>query len=160
MCTRCLHALLAFCVALGACGTFSPTAEGDASTADAESADRASDALTAPAASAGAVHFVRLIARGDHYAFDPSELSLRSGDVVRFIQTGHQPESVAFDPIGATPEARDFMLRHGLVSGPLLTDPGAYFDVAFEDAPPGEYPFLSASHREFGMVGRVTVEEE
>lgn len=158
--TRCRLSLLALWVVVGACGAVAPTSEDEAPSADAESADRAADALTAPAASEGAVHFVRLVARGDHYAFDPSALALRPGDAVRFIQTGHQPESIVFDPSGATPEAREFILRSGLESGPLLTDPGAYFDVAFEGAPPGEYPFHSASHREAGMVGRVVVEGE
>jgi len=115
-------------------------------------------ALTAPAPGRGAVHIVRLVARGDQYAFEPAELTVRQGEVVRFVQTGHQPETVAFDGTAAPEGGTEFLHSHDLLYGPLLTEPGVFFDVAFSDAPPGDYLFFSVPHREQGMQGRVTVE--
>jgi plastocyanin len=115
-------------------------------------------ALTAPAAERGQVHIVRLVARGDRYAFEPAEIVAAPGSVVRFVQTGFQPESVGFDASGAPPEAAEFIASSGIDRGPLLTEPGGYYDVVLSDAPPGEYRFYSIPHREHGMVGRLIVE--
>jgi plastocyanin len=125
-----------------------PGATGEASAA----------ALATPAQGPGALYFVRLIARGDQYAFEPAEVRIRPGDVVRFVNTDHQPESVAFEIDAAPPQAREFLDRAGLRTGPLLTEPGAFFDVSFEDAPPGVYPFASVPHGDRGMRGRIVVE--
>jgi plastocyanin len=115
-------------------------------------------ALTAPAPGQGAVHIVRLLARGDQYAFEPAEVRIRPGDVVRFVQTDHQPEAVAFDAAAAPAAGAEYLARKGLIRGPLLTEPGVFFDVPFVDVPPGEYPFHSVPHGRQGMQGRVVVE--
>ncbi|HEV2130453.1 MAG TPA: plastocyanin/azurin family copper-binding protein [Longimicrobiaceae bacterium] len=113
--------------------------------------------LPSPPRGVGAVHVVRLTARGDRYAFEPSEIRIRAGDLVRFVHTDHQPESVAFD-LDRTPEGgAEFLQAQGAAGGPLLTEPGAVFDVHFRDAPEGTYPFFSIPHAEFGMRGRVVV---
>jgi plastocyanin len=111
------------------------------------------------AANGGAVHLVRLIQRGDQYAFDPSELAVRRGDVVRFVMGGSQPESVVFDPVAASPEAGEFIRTNSLHMGVLLTQPGQAYDVSFQDAPPGRYPFLSLPHQPHEMTGVVQVGE-
>jgi plastocyanin len=116
-------------------------------------------ALTAPAPDRGAVHIVRLVARGDHFAFEPAEVTVRAGDVVRFVQTGHLPESVAFDPAAAPEGGAAVLEGQSALQGPLLTEPGVFFDVSFGDAPAGEYRFFSVPHRELGMQGRIVVQE-
>lgn len=117
-------------------------------------------ALAAPPAAGGAVHLVRLVASGDRYAFEPAEVRIRPGDVVRFVQTSRQPESVAFDA-GLTPPGGVAVLRReDARAGPLLARPGAVWNVSFEGAPPGVYPFVSLPHGEFGMRGRVVVTDE
>jgi plastocyanin len=113
--------------------------------------------ITRPAED-GDVHFVRLVQRGDRYSFEPAELTLPPGDVLRFVMTGSQPESVAFDPASATPEAAEFIRGRNLHLGVLLTDVGQARDVSFRDAPPGRYPFLSLPHADRGMRGVVTVQ--
>jgi plastocyanin len=114
--------------------------------------------ITSPA-DGGSVHLVGIVQRGDQYAFEPAELSIRSGDVVRFIMAGSQPESIVFDPVEATAEAADFVRNNALHHGVLMTDAGQTYDVLFPAAPPGRYPFRSLPHAEHGMVGVVTVEE-
>lgn len=114
--------------------------------------------ITRPAAE-GSVHLVRLVQRGDQYAFEPSDLTIPSGDVVRFVATGAQPESVAFEPGRATPAAAEYIRARSLHLGTLLTDPGQAYDVAFTDAPAGAYPFQSIPHAQRGMRGTITIVE-
>lgn len=135
------------------CGGGDSPAEGAREPAGAGTA-----ALTTPAAASGSLHIVRLVARGGEYAFEPAEFAVRSGDVVRFVQTGRQPEAVAFDPAALPAGGAEFLEQNSLLRGPLLTEPGVFFDVSFRDAPPGDYPFYSVPHRESGMQGRVRVE--
>ncbi|MEX2583539.1 MAG: plastocyanin/azurin family copper-binding protein [Gemmatimonadota bacterium] len=110
------------------------------------------------AADAGDVHQIRLVQRGDRYAFEPAEVVLPPGDVVRFVMTGSQPESVAFDTADVTPEVADFIRRNQLHLGVLLTDAGQTHDVPFTDAPPGRYPFVSLPHGTRGMRGSVLIQ--
>jgi plastocyanin len=105
----------------------------------------------------GQVHLVRLVQRGNRYAFEPAEISIPAGDVVRFVMVGGQPESVAFDTAQASPEAAQFIRANQLHRGVLMTDTGQAYDVPFPDAPPGIYPFVSLPHGSQGMKGTVTV---
>lgn len=106
----------------------------------------------------GRAVLVRMTAEGDRYAFSPAEVTVRPGDVVRFVLTGPQPESVAFDTANSSPEAAAWLRSRGLVRGPLLTRPGQVYEASFRDAPPGRYTFFSVPHASFGMRGAVVVE--
>ncbi|CAN5706573.1 hypothetical protein BH23GEM8_BH23GEM8_13350 [soil metagenome] len=103
------------------------------------------------------VHLVRMVSRGDSYAFEPDEVEVRRGDLVRFVMDSPQPESVSFDEDGLSPEAAEFVRLQDLGHGELLTSSGEVYDVSFRDAPPGRYPFRSIIHAERGMTGVVVV---
>jgi plastocyanin len=107
-----------------------------------------------------AVHLVRIVQRGDAYVFDPAEIRVAPGDVVRFVMSGSQPESVAFEAAAASPGAAEFIREHMLHLGVVLTDPGQAYDVSFLAAPPGRYPFHSIPHATEGMRGEVLVVAE
>jgi plastocyanin len=74
------------------------------------------------------------------------------------VQTGQQPEAIAFDSAAPPLGGAEIMAEPALLRGPLLTEPGAFFDIPFAEVPAGEYPFFSIPHRDFGMRGRVIVE--
>lgn len=105
----------------------------------------------------GQVHLVRLVQRGDRYAFEPSDLTIAPGDVVRFVTTGTQPESVRFDSGATDPAVAAYVREQGLDRGVLLTEPGAAHDAPFPAAPPGDYPFESIPHAARGMRGTIRV---
>jgi plastocyanin len=120
----------------------------------AEEGDDLLDRISRPAG--GQVHLVRLVdGRGDH-RFDPAEIVIGPGHVVRFVMAGSVPESVAFEATGASPEAANYIHEHGFHRGVLLTEPGQAVDVSFADAPPGRYPFVSVPR---GVRGVVVVRE-
>jgi plastocyanin len=104
------------------------------------------------------VHEVLVVSRPGHFAFEPSEVTAARGDRVRFVQTGHLVQSVIFDVSRLEDEALNWLRGRGLDSGPLLTRPGEAYEVDFESAPPGSYPFHSAAHAELGMRGVILVE--
>lgn len=106
---------------------------------------------------AGRAVLVRMTAEGDRYAFEPAEVRVSPGDVVRFVLAGSQPESVAFDTAGLPPEGVAFLRDRALLRGPLLTRAGQVHDASFRDAPPGRYPFFSVPHGSSGMRGAVVV---
>ena len=113
-------------------------------------------AITRPVAG-GAVHQVRMTQRGDQYAFEPAEITIVAGDVVRFVMVGNQPESVVFDTVGLSQAQAEYLVQKGLDRGVLLIEPGAAIDAGFDGAPSGEYPFRSIPHHASGMVGKVHV---
>jgi plastocyanin len=151
---RVLPALLALALLAGSCAQGAPTGE-DAAAGPEESGDLGH--ITRPAGR-GEVHLVRLVARPDGRAFEPARVQLRPGDVLRFVATSHQAESVAFDTVALDPARLGFLHERGAVRGPLLVRPGQVYDVDFGDAPPGEYPFHSVPHRAAGMRGVALVE--
>ncbi|CAN5637981.1 hypothetical protein BH23GEM6_BH23GEM6_14420 [soil metagenome] len=104
------------------------------------------------------VHLVRLVVRGETYAFEPSEIHISAGDLVRFVLGSSQPQSVAFGVSDVSPEAEQFVREQDLSHGELLTSPGEMYDVSFQNAPPGRYPFHSIVHAERGMRGVVVVD--
>lgn len=125
------------------------------------SADRPSDVLDriTRGTENGDVHLVRLVQSGDRYRFDPDRIIVAPGDVVRFVMEGSQPESVVFDRVEGTPQAATFVRENQLHLGVLLTRAGEAYDVDFEGAPPGAYPFRSVPHAGHGMTGIVEVRD-
>jgi plastocyanin len=103
-------------------------------------------------------HEVLVVARPGHFSFEPSEVTVAPGDRVRFVQTGHLVQSVRFDGSHLEGDALGWLRGRGLDSGPLLTRPGEAYEVDFESAPPGRYPFHSAAHADLGMRGVILVE--
>jgi plastocyanin len=103
------------------------------------------------------LHLVRIGGQGDAYAFEPSELVVRRGDLVRFVMVSSQPQSVSFELTELSPEAQAFVRENELLHGELLTSSGEVYDVSFQDAPPGRYHFRSVVHAARGMRGVVVV---
>ena len=145
--------ILALMLGLAACADAEPVEQ----TADAAAGPQALEGITAPA-DAGRVHLVRMVQRGDRYSFEPDTIQIPTGDVIRFVMAGAQPESVAFDKSSATPEMQAFIDAGVLARGVLLTNPGDSYDVSFRGAPPGSYSFHSIPHVLQGMRGLIQVE--
>ena len=89
------------------------------------------------------------------FVFEPANITVRPGDVVRFEQTGMTPHNVEFQdpPSGA-----------GIVEilmGPYLVNPGATYEVMIDDRfVAGLYTFVCTPHELMGMKGSITVQAE
>jgi plastocyanin len=116
----------------------------------------------APAAG-GATHDVNMVLEGSAYKFVPDQLTIKSGDVVRYHNVSGGPHNVSFwsDSI---PSGAAEALKAGMpdqmapLEGSLLTEPNGVYTVNFAKAPAGEYKFYCLPHLALGMKGKLTVQ--
>lgn len=107
-------------------------------------------------------HEVKLIHHGDHYSFEPSTLTVRSGDLVKFTLVSGGPHNVAFDA-DQIPDAAEPALAAGMpnqmapLASNLLKD-GDSYTISLAGVPAGRYPYRCMPHSGAGMNGSITVE--
>src|SRR5579871_4378857 len=96
-------ALLASATLVGACGGGENKPKDSAASAPAAAAAPA--ATPAPAAGAvakvaatGQTHEIKMIGDEKGYRFEPADLTIKSGDAVKFIMVAGGPHNVSFDP--------------------------------------------------------------
>jgi plastocyanin len=110
----------------------------------------------APAAGGGAAHDVNMVLEGSTYKFDPSDLTIKSGDVVNFHNKTGGPHNVSFWADSIPGGAADVLKKNmpdqmAPLEGPLLTEPEAVYKVSFAGAPTGDYKFYCLPHLALGM---------
>jgi plastocyanin len=161
-------ALVSSAVVLGACGG---GAKQDAAPA------AAAPAAAAPAAAAGATGTampitgktweVKMIGDGNSYKFEPSDLTIKAGDGIKFTVVSTPPHNVAFDV--AQPGLADAAVKGqldanmgpnkiGELSSPLLLNVGDTYTISFAGVKPGKYAFNCTPHLAMNMKGTVTVQ--
>jgi plastocyanin len=145
-------------VVLAACGGEKKTQEQPAA---AESAGAAPTAA-APAAT-GKTHDVNMVLDGSKYKYDPDNLTIQSGDVIRFHNKSGGPHNASFWPDSIPKGAADVLAKNmpdqmAPLEGPLLTEPDAVYQVSFAGAPKGDYKFYCLPHLALGMRGKLTVQ--
>jgi plastocyanin len=146
-------------VVLAACGGEKKAQEQPAA---GESAGTAAPTATAPAAT-GKTHDVNMILDGSKYKYDPDNLTIQSGDVVRFHNKSGGPHNVSFWPDSIPKGASDALTKTmpdqmAPLESPLLTEPDAVYQMSFAGAPKGEYKFYCLPHLALGMRGKLTVQ--
>lgn len=105
--------------------------------------------------SGASIHEVQIRSDFEGAIFEPHELIVRPGDVVRFTAADAGNHALAFDETAIAPESRAFLeVTHQLRGPPLITT-GAVWVVSFDGAPPGDYPFTCLT---YGGLGRITVQ--
>lgn len=166
-------ALLAGAAVLGACGGEKKSAT-DTAAANAAAASSTTPApatatpSTTPAAGAaapatGTTHEVKMIGDATGYKFEPANITVKSGDAIKFIMVTGGPHNVAFT--GITDAAVKAQLdanmpgQHmGELSGPMLMQPNEPYTVSFAKIPAGKYEFNCVPHAAMNMKGSVTVQ--
>ena len=104
---------------------------------------------------AGRVIVVRMLDDGGSFRYEPAELTVKRGDVVRFEQAGTMPHNVEFVR-NTAPTGAD--LGAGWM-GSFLVEKGATYDVVVDDRfIDGAYDYLCSPHATMGMKGRITVD--
>ena len=148
-------------VVLAACGgekkTEQPAAGGDSAGAPA-----AAPAPAATPAATGKTHDVNMVLDGSKYKYDPDNLTVQSGDVVRYHNKSGGPHNVSFWPDSVPKGAADVLTKNmpnqmAPLQGPLLTEPDAVYEVSFAGAPKGDYHVYCLPHLALGMKGKLTV---
>lgn len=110
-------------------------------------------AVFAPSAAA-AEYTIKMGTDRGMLAFEPSKLTVKVGDTVKFVNNKVPPHNVVFD----SGKSADKALAAKGTHKQMMMSPGQSFEVSFADAAPGEYPFYCEPHRGAGMVGKIIVE--
>jgi plastocyanin len=170
-------ALLAGAAVLGACGGENKSAT-DTAAANAAAASTTTPApatatatpSTTPAAGAaaaapatGTTHEVKMIGDATGYKFEPANITVKSGDAIKFIMVTGGPHNVAFTGISdaavkAQLDANMPGQHMGELSGPMLMQPNEAYTVSFAKIPAGKYEYNCVPHAAMNMKGSVTVQ--
>lgn len=129
------------------------------------SAPPVSDAAPPPAAAGarGTLHEVLMLVNPDgQFVYQPATLSIRVGDRVRWVNASGGPHNVAFYRNGVPRGAEGFLNatmtgRMGDLTGALLFEPNAVYEISFDGAPTGTYEYFCTPHEMLGMKARLTV---
>lgn len=119
-------------------------------------------ATPVPGAANGATHVIREVGNGMTYVFEPATLTVKEGDLVRFVMVSGGPHNVAFDGTKLSDVARA-AISAGMpdqvmdLSGKFLIRPGETYVVSFRNVPPGTYPFWCTPHLAMDQRGVITV---
>ena len=116
-----------------------------------------------PPAGTGKTHDVNMVLDGSKYKYDPDNLTIKSGDVVRFHNKSGGPHNVSFWPDSIPSGAADVLKKNmpnqmAPLQSPLETEPDAVYEVSFAGAPKGVYKMYCLPHLALGMRGKITVQ--
>jgi plastocyanin len=161
-------ALLASAAVLGACGggenkTADTTKAPPASTANPATPATPAAGAVAPVAATGATHEIKMIGDDKGYRFDPADITIKSGDAVKFTVVTGGPHNVAFDPATVPADSKaqldaNMDGKMSELSSPMLMNPNESYTISFGGVKPGVYPFHCTPHLAMGMKGTITVQ--
>jgi plastocyanin len=162
-------ALLASVALVAACGGGEKAATTDTTKAPPAGANPAPTGGAAPAgavapiAATGDTVTVKMIGDDKGYRFDPANITIKSGQPIKFVMISGGPHNVAFDPTTIPADSKD-QLNANMVgqmselSSPLLMNPNEAYVISFGGVKPGSYPFHCTPHLAMGMKGTITVQ--
>lgn len=88
------------------------------------------------------------------FAFEPTVIRARPGEVVRFVQKGLMPHNVEFREVPEGAELGDLRM------GPFLTRKGEAWDLIIDERfVPGSYAFVCTPHEPMGMKATLIVDD-
>ena len=120
-------------------------------------------APAAAPAGGGTTHDVNMVLEGSSYKYVPDQLTIKSGDVVRFHNASGGPHNVSFWADSIPSGAAD-ALKAGMpdqmapLEGQLITEPNGIYTVNFANAPTGDYKYYCLPHLALGMKAQITVQ--
>ena len=111
----------------------------------------------------GATHEVDMNFDGKVASYSPAELTIKSGDVVKFVVKTGPPHNVSFYadsiPAGAADVLNKAMAETmAPLTGPMKVGIDEAYEVSFAGAPVGEYKFFCTPHIPFGMHAKIIVQ--
>jgi plastocyanin len=160
-------ALVASAIVLGACG-----GGGEGSTTDSATASAPGAAGTGTPAPTGTVtampitgttHEVKMILDGNSYRFDPVNITVKSGDGIKFTTTSGMPHNFGFNP-ATIPDDVEPQLKANMPAGstelesPFQNTVGESHTLSLGGIKPGTYPVHCTPHLALGMTGVITVQ--
>lgn len=166
--------LLAGAAVLGACGGESKSATDSAAmnaaatttvtpaATPATSTTPAAGAMTAAPAT-GTTHEVKMVGDASGYKFVPENITVKSGDAIKYVMVSGGPHNVAFQTVAdaavkAQLDANMPGQKMGEANGPMIMQPNEAYTVSFAKIPAGKYEVVCVPHLAMNMKGIVTVQ--
>jgi plastocyanin len=123
----------------------------------------AAAATGTPAAITGKTVTVNMIGDAKGYRFEPSTITIKVGDGIKFVNVTGGPHNVTFfsDSIPAGSAAQlgaNMPQTTAPLTGPLLITPNQDYTVSFAGTKAGTYKFYCTPHLALGMKGTITVQ--
>ena len=152
--------------ALAACGGGEKKAadSGAAMAAPAAAAPAAAAAVGAAAASpiTGTTHTVNMTGDEKGYRFEPTAITIKAGDGIKFISVKGGPHNVAIDPASAGASAAQLTANMpestGELTGKMLVTDGDAWTMSFGGVAAGTYTVICTPHQAMNMIMKVTVQ--
>ncbi len=125
-------------------------------------------ASTALGEKTGVVHEVQMVGSVEvGFRYEPSELTIKVGDTVRWVNGSGFPHNVSFYA-DSIPDAASVVIdavmpaegKLGPMIGRIVSEEGDSFEMDFLSAPTGTYHFFSIPQEAIGMVGTLNVEPQ
>ena len=159
---------------LAACGGGTKNADTTSAAAPAagQPAAGASTGASAPAggaatgtaqAATGKTWEVKMLGDASGYRFDPTTLTIKEGDAVKWTVVSGPPHNVSFYadsiPSGAQAQLGANMPNPmSPITSPLFNNPGESYTVSFKGVPKGTYKYFCTPHQALGMHAQLTVQ--
>ncbi len=165
-------ALAASALAFAACGGGADSAAADnAASTPAGGAETAAPATTAPAGdvamapATGTTHEIKMLGDDKGYRFEPANITIKTGDAVKFTFVSGGPHNVSFThdtdmpaDVKAQLDANLGSERLAELMSNMYTEPGQGITISFAKIPAGAYDYNCTPHLAMGMTGVITVE--
>jgi plastocyanin len=155
-------ALVASAFIFAACGGGSDAAPATDTAAAPAATTTGTAAYAAPT---GTTHEVKmLINAAGAYVFEPANLTIKSGDAVKFVAISGFPHNVAFDGatlaanVRAQLDANFGTSRAAELSSPMYMAANESATISFANIPAGTYSFNCTPHLAMNMKGVITVQ--
>lgn len=161
-------------ILISAAGMFALACGGADNTNTATTGDTAAvAAATTPAATpttagtmapiTGTTHEVRMVFENNEYKYVPANLTINSGDGIRFIMVSGAPHNVAFDPATVPAAAKSQLIANmpnqiSELSSPMMINPNETYTISFANIPAGTYNYHCTPHLAMNMRGVITVQ--
>jgi plastocyanin len=162
-------ALLASAAVLGACGgggenkAADTTGKGAAPAAPANPSAAGPTSTVPKVAATGATKEIKMIGDDKGYRFEPADVTIKSGDALKFVMVTGGPHNIVFDGETMAPDVKaqlDANMDQKLaeLSSPMLMNPNEAYVISFGGVKPGKYTFHCTPHLAMNMKGSVTVQ--
>jgi plastocyanin len=153
-------ALLTGVAVLAACGG-GETPDGASTTPAVTPAESTSGPVTLSPIT-GTVHVVNMVGDGAGYRYEPSTITAKPGDGIRFVMVNFGPHNVAFDP-AQIPAGQKEQLWANMGenamdgSSPMMLVDGAEWTLSLGNLEAGTYPFVCTPHFAMSMKGEIII---
>lgn len=158
-------ALVASAILFAACGGGSDAeATSDMAPAETPAATTPATGDVAYAAPTGTTHEIKMVGDDQGYRFEPANLTIKSGDAVKFVAVSGFPHNVVFEGTSLSDAVRNQLdanfgdQRMAPLTSNMYLNPNESVTVSFANIPAGTYSFNCTPHLAMNMRGVITVQ--